>query len=300
MFYSMSAKIFGLLLISSFLLPACGEEPQADDPPDSASVVFDDADGKADELSEFRIRTSEMTLWLRPYPEPIRAIDDSVEAWRLLGRTSRNLVSVDSTLGEADVLSARRFEVVLSFDDVRDVFQGELLEMTFEPTNGGTYRASTDFRGRVDELEGSYRIYPWLNVYPVVHHGRVAMRGRVTTPEGFEELIAFNDGGTDPDLIRQDDRRWILDWHPAMFVWAIAADHIPTHIRIFADSDNYFDYYEKLIGIRLAVFHIHMTNDPDATLEPQCEDSTRACVEAADGPNLEECGYARAVLPCLD
>ena len=289
------------LLFLSFVLSACGDEPDAQESEalESSSVVFEDQDGKADELSEFRIRTAEMTLWMRPYLEPIRAIDDQIEGWRLLGRTSRNLVDVESTMGTPSVLSARRFEVELSFHEIRDVMSGELLELTFEPTNGGIYRASTDFRGRVDDLGGAYQIYPWLNVYPVVYHNRVAMRGRVTAPEGFEELIAFNDGGTDPDLYRQDERRWMLDWHPSMFVWAVASDHIPTHIRIFADADDYFEYHEKKIGIRLAVFHIHMTNDPDVSLVPQCEEATRACIEATEGPDLEACGYSRDVLPCL-
>lgn len=277
----------------------CGSDDVPEEPLESASVVFEEEEGKADELSEFRIRTGEMTLWMRPYLEPERAVDGMVEHWQLLGRTSRNLVSVESTLGEAEVISARRFVVELSFSDVRDIFQGAHLELMFEPTNGGNYWASMDLRGRVDDQGGSYRIYPWLNVFPVVDGGRVTMRGRVTVPEGFEELIAFNDGGTDPDILRQDERRWILDWHPAMFVWEAAAYQSPTHVRIFEDASNYFEYYEKFVSIRLAVFHLTMTNNPDASLEATCEESTRACIESLTGPDLEECGYSRAVLPCL-
>ncbi len=290
------------LFLTALVAVGCGgdaEEQVRDRDLETDEVDFDD---RADQ-AEVRIRADGMSVWLRPEVEPVFRESLGQDVWFFRGRTSHNLghvaATVDGTnVASAGTVSARVFEIYLTFRQMADVIAGEPLLVELANERGEEWHLAIDLRPRLEARDGSWRIYPWVNVVPVVDDRAVWLRGRVTTNTAMADLFAYNDDDSAPERITaQDDRRWKLDWHPLAMPWAGAPPEYPVYI---VAEDFGGTHHTLEVGVLMRMRRAALSSAGPAAVLPDgaCDPAVAACLQSLDTLDTEECGEARDVIAC--
>ncbi len=281
-----------ILCLLSIWLFACGEEPA---PHDSQTIEF--TDGPADSLEDYRVRADGMTVWA----DPVVVNDQLHDDWILGGRTSHSISTISAKVG-ADAVnvvatSARKFELRLKSKQLADTVADEPLLVRIETTSGKVFHLNLGLTARFRNSTGSSRIYPWLNMVPVVNAGETFLRARVTTRGTFDWLVGSNDDDSEPNASQDDSTHWFLDFPTYALAWAASPTEDALDIHGIYNGKS----YRKSAQIHFELTRLGVTNgDPAATWPaPTCTDSIRDCIDDLGAhSDLEACGRAHEVLAC--
>lgn len=281
-----------MIWISLGLLSACSDEAA---PSDSETLVF--TGGPADSAEDFRVRADGITVWV----EPTAVQHATIERWVISGRTSYSIARISATVAgneaEAKATSARKFEVLLSADELVPNLADEPALITIETTSGKTFTVNVGLTARFRNASGSSKLYPWQNIEPVVMARENVFRGRVTTRGEFDYVQGSNDDDSEPTPWQEDKTHWVLDFPTYALPWAAS----PTEDALYINGQYNGQRYEKSAEIHMEISRLGVTNGDPATVwpAPSCEASVQTCIDqiGASG-DLEPCGRAREVRAC--
>lgn len=291
----MPDRTLSILLISLTLVGCSQAVPEPGAPQTDTVVLSDEA---ADSAEQLRVRADGMTIWAEPQVL-------SANTWLFRARSSYTLADVDARIASddarAELVSARKFEVRLTAQQMEDNLGGVPLIVRLTTASGLEYHAMLGARARFEGSTGSSKLYPWKNITPIAVAGERIFRGRVTTPDDFVMVAGWNDDDSEPIVSREDDQHWLFDWYPGRLMWAAHPTEDALEI-VGDDADG--TRYRRSAPILMKISRMGVTNeDPaDAWPVPSCETDTRTCLADYDlaTDDLETCGSWAEVAPCLD
>ena len=177
------------LIFAALVAVGCAEATNDDDLV-SSTLETDFADGRADAPATWRVKADAMTMWVDTTLTP--SFSRGKTFWTMRGRVSKTLTGFRAYTSagyhfQAKMVSERRFEILLSEQDVLDVVGGELIYMDFFAQQGATpmYHGMVNFAARFGDWAGTSSIYVYRAVNPVIVGEHVKFRGRASTRAGF-------------------------------------------------------------------------------------------------------------------
>lgn len=253
--------------------------------------------GPADSMDAYRVRADGVTVWA----DPVAINDVRIDRWILSGRTSYSIGQISATVAGEDVqttaVSSRKFEVLLSAQQLAKVLTGEPVLVTIDTTSGKRFTVNFGLIARFRNTSGSSRLYPWQNIVPVVQNRQTVLRGRVTTRGQFDWLQGSNDDDSEPNPWQEDATHWVLDFPMYAIPWAAS----PTEDALYINGELDGKRYGKSAEIHMELSRLGVTTaDPNvAWPAPSCKNDVQRCIDSlgADA-NLESCGSAREVNAC--
>jgi hypothetical protein len=275
------------LLASTLALGACvGGDPITDE-----VVAPDDDTGKADDVTELKVRAGETTLWLT------KALVRRDGAFVLRGRTSRNLESgnayvMDDPFGDWLQKSARVFEVSYGISAVGPLFDGTNLFISLSPTTTEPVTARAIVRPRLTDSAGSSKISFTAELTPVIDAGTTVYRaqGRVT-------VAATEISATAGTARLVDATHFELDLSRAE---VIALAGTATTIDVSARLATSTVVRRAHLGLSVKKLGLTTGDAYETWPSPTCTTEVRACLTALpDGAlDLSSCGEAVVTRAC--
>jgi hypothetical protein len=278
-----------LLLVVAFM--ACA----APAPSEEGETISIDPDAKTDAATEIKVKTTSLTVWMRP--AATTRIENGRTVFVLRGRASKNLDAVtpfiaDDGFAQARTLSARTFEVVLDGGhEINSMLSGLRLFLDLD-VHGSTipYTVALELQPRYVRFSGVSSIYVTAAMKPILANGGLVYRGRVKT--GFGALVVS--GARTTVRTGGPDTVWNVD---APFE-TLLVDHMFT-----LDRDGGF--YVKTAGVDAALSMLGITTaDPQVTWadswDYECDPEVAACVASLPqgSTDTEPCGSYRDVTRC--
>lgn len=277
---------------------ACAADPAVE----TDEVTPDDA-GKADYLSELRVRAGDTTLWADRLLVPRRR--DGRDEWVLSARASRNVTDglsfvFDDVVGEFAVAGARSFEVAYPAGD-RGLMTGvqHFVRIHFAPSadRPTTLTARAIYRPRLVSFSGS-GAYLTAELRPLVVGGRVVWRVSGNASSALASVRA-----SVGDLVLGAGDVRIVD--ATHFTVDLQGEHVTALAggeELVLDIESATGSWQKRAGLAVAIKTLGLTTgDPvDVWPLPTCQDEVRACLAALpDGASdTSSCGEAIEVLAC--
>lgn len=295
-------------VFAAFLFAACADPTVVDEPIGPATAIAN-VDSKADGTtsSELRARAGEMTVWTR-----VRATTDHASdyGFRVVvhGRASRDLEPAfawvpDDAFGEARVVSARRFELVLDeAHEISTVMSGAPIFVTLRAKSGTNrdYYVRLELEPRFAAFKGSKTIFVREDVQPIyVRDGltNLRFRGLASTTAPADHFAATTDDDSDAEVHALDATTFTLDWSFTNLALAMTPSTNPVRFAATFGTrveSKQAELAPSVIGLAVS------TEDPYLSLihERTCDADVRACI-ADSGDDLGDCGSYREVQTCL-
>ena len=269
--------------------------------PDTAETLVD---GEVDSVA---VHARTLKLTFEPTAAPIE--HNGARAWRLRGKSNRNLTDVfsfvfDDPFGQATLTGKRAFELVLSDGhELNSILSGAPLFFRVITQTGTTkqYTGRVDIAPAFARFSGSSALWVHRDVRPVYVRDDISnlrYRGRVDSSKALDALQVITDDDADPEVHATTAKSWALDW--GFEALSLAADP-PTDPVLFVGELG-SKSYEKQAGLDLAISRLGLSvHDAEATWPtPACDDSVWSCILAHAGQaDLAECGLYREVTRCL-
>jgi hypothetical protein len=272
--------------------------------PDTAETLVDG------EVASVAVHARTLKLTFEPTATPIE--HNGARAWRLRGKSSRNLTDVfsfvfDDPFGQATLTGKRAFEIVLSDGhELNSILSGAPLFFRVITQTGATkqYTARVDLAPALARFSGSSALWIHRDVRPVYLRDDISnlrYRGEVDSSKALDTLQVITDDDADPEVRATGTKSWAFDWEFATL--SLAADP-PTDPVLFVGEVGTTSY-EKEAGLDVAISRLGLSvHDAEATWPtPACDDGVWSCILAhapvATGNDLAECGLYREVTRCL-
>ena len=289
-----------LFLLATILLSsACA----ADEPAVETDEVSPDDGGKADYLTELRVRAGDTTVWADRFLVP-RARDGRSE-WVLSARASRSVTDgvsfvFDDVVGDFAVVGTRSFQVAYPAGD-RGLMTGvsHFVRIHFAPSSSRptTLTARAIYRPRLVSFSGS-GAYLTAELRPVVVGGRVVWRVSGNASSALDSLQA-----SVGDLVLGAGDVRIVD--ATHFTVDLLDDHVTALAggeELVLDIESATGSWQKRAGLAIGIKTLGLTTgDPvDVWPLPTCQDPVRDCLASLpDGTSdTSPCGEALEVLVC--
>lgn len=287
-----------LLVMLSALAAACADE--AGPATMSTAIPFDEA--KADGSGEVRVRADGATIWFQPTLRPITR--DERPLFLLAGRFSRNLTNAqsfipDDPFGYAEVVSARKFEVV--FDpqsELRMLTHGTPSLLGLSASGATRWTAQLSFAVSLTGFAGASSIWIERDVPVVFAASRSVYRLRFEVPADATS-VALTVGGVAVAAVADDAGSYHADLDHATFLGAASAGG-SLSLTVTRASGATLTKTARAVVSLVAV--------DTTTLDPYevwprlpCSDEVKACVEALPlciADDTEACGLSAEVTRC--
>lgn len=287
--------LLAALLLSS---SACAADPAIE-----TDEVSPDDEGKADYLSELRVRAGDTTLWADRFLVP-RTREGRSE-WVLSARASRTVTDglsfiFDDVVGDFRVVGTRSFEVAYPAGD-RGLMTGvsHFVRIHFAPSSSRptTLTARAIYRPRLVSFSGS-GAYLTAELRPVVVGGRVVWRVFGNASSALESALARVG-----DLVLGAGDVRIVD--VTHFTVDLQGDHVTALAggeELVLDIESATGSWQKRAGLAIGIKTLGLTTgDPiDVWPLPTCQEDVRSCLASLpDGTSdTSPCGEALDVLMC--
>ena len=261
------------VLILPLLVCACADSVL--DESGAADTAEAGEDGKFDSTGELRVRIDGMTLWVDTFARVEGEGDERV--YVIDGRASRNLASVhswvpDDAFGQAEVVSARSFEVRLtSGHEQNTLLSGMPIFVDLTSTTGEPAHAAIWLSPRATRFAGSYKLYVHTAIEPVWSGGELSYRGQVTVPAGWQTSATVA-GSSAPAVFSLDARHAGIDYTFDQVSRAM----VGTPITITAGDGD--EVVQKAVGLSPRAVRIGLTRRDPREVWPPAQ---------ADGPSGE-------------
>lgn len=287
------------------LLVACGSADEGESEAMVSSTLDTDVDdARADAPGTWQVKTPGLTMWVGTVLEPHPVKGDT--RWTLRGRVSKTMTgfrayTASGSAFAGQMVSARKFEVVLTSSEVLDIVAGERVYFDFFAKRGADpmYHGMVQFAARFNNWAGTSSIYVYRAVNPVIVGDNVKFRGRASTRSGFELDVVYTDDDADPALFDDAPNKYHFDWTPAAL--HLAADPPEDPVR-FRGSDAAQTPVEKSASLEFRLVQMGLgTKSPVAAWPPpRCEPQVRQCLRDLETGDTEACGWANEVRPCRE
>lgn len=272
--------------------------------PDVANAELVGADGKADGAAELRVRIDGLTLWLNP------ALTSRVETWQkftLTGRTSRNLEGIfgfipDDPFGEAQVLSARKFAVDLSDNELFMMTAGLGMRLQLDFA-GKHWFALIDVEARLGAFAGSSKVWADSSLAPVQMNGKLVHRTRVHVPATTTALSVTAGKAGAASAVTGVARESATTFRVDLPREDVARAALSGAVVTFTATDASGKVLSKSAGLTITVTDAQLTAQDAYIVWPYdpCDSGVAACLAALPGcasGDTESCGTAREVSRC--
>ncbi len=287
------------LLVSAILFTAaCAADPAIE-----TDEVTPGDEGKADYLTELRVRAGDTTVWADRFLVP--RTSDGRNEWVLSARGSRTVTGgmsfiFDDVVGDFRVTSTRSFEVAYPAGD-RGLLTGvsHFIRMDFAPSSSRptNLTARAIYRPRLISFSGS-GAYLTAELRPVVVGGRVVWRVFGNATSALDAVQA-----SVGDLVLGSGDVRIAD--ATHFTVDLLDDHVTSLAagdELVLDIESATGSWQKRANLAVGIKTLGLTTgDPiEVWPVPTCRDEVRSCLAALpDGTrDTSPCGEALDVLVC--
>lgn len=265
-----------------------------------------DRQGTADlaASTDLEVKAAGFTVWVDPVAHPTER--SGKPAWRLDGRTSKNLEGVlsfasDDEMGEAIQPSPRTFQVFLDADQLGHLIAGYRLIVDLDTTTGAErqYFISVKLGTKLERFHGSSKITLRKSLTPFLYGGETRYRNLLGVAAGYDGLAITTDDGGAPLAIGAASANTAVDWNAATLL-GIAAD---PEGELAVSARKGAATVTRSAGVDLIVSSLQITTSKEP-LEiwpsPSCSAATQVCVSALphEQADTSSCGTAIEVRPC--
>ena len=284
----------------SVLLLGCA--PEVDDP------TLEDADVGESELAS----TISETLGPLKLTVQSRAKFEERDGRSVLvisGSANRNLENVfsfvpDDGFGQASLLTARKFELVLSEGyEINTILSGLPILMSVQTATGtpNSFVSQIKIAPSFGHFTGSSKIFVKAPIRPVFvkdQQSNLRYRGDVKVTGGAVGMSVFTDDGGDPSVRRIDADDFDFDW--TFDGWRLAADPATEPVYFVADRETGADLQKKAKIDVLVTSLAITTDDPYIVWQESCDMDVWHCFHdaPADQVDFGACGSYRDVKRC--
>lgn len=294
-------------LALALVLSACGTATDTKEPEQgedaSTTLNTDLDDSKADAPGTWSVKTDGLTLWVDTSLEP--TFGNKQTLWVLRGRVSKSMSELRAYDVDGDVLhgamvSARKFELLLTPDEVLEMISGGRIYLDFVPREGRTplYHGMVQFAPRFADWAGTSAIFVFRAVNPVIVGDELIFRGRAKTKDGYELELVYTDDDAGPALYDDEPGEYHFDWTSDALMLAADPPDDPVWFRA---SDSASRPVQKTASLQMRLVQMGVGTDSPLLAWPraECTAEVRTCLDGLSSPDTSTCGWAYEVSPCL-
>lgn len=290
--------MFRTVLALSFALLSCG--PNLASSEEENDVEFSEG---ADELAtELKANVPSFTVWVKPALVP--EVRDGRQVYVLRGRTSQNLDGVnayvfDDPLGNANVLSARTFEVVFdSQSELNSIAAGLRMFLAFHPTNTNVQpaTASLTFAPTFTGPTGTTSLSVRSDVLAIAVGDQLTYRAIVKTAS---PLTVTSFDGESLSVARRNATEWNLDMTFEQL--RAASDEINEPVTFVTTTSTGPKTKKVTLGVSVKTLELQRGDAYENWPPLQCTPAVQSCLDGLTSNDSEACGgwypVTRCVLP---
>ncbi len=299
--------MFRFLLISLAFLLFTGCADTIDPPPpyEGQTLEFVDLE-HADSVNAWRVQAPKMSMWLEAAPEARHSHNQIF--WTMSGRVSKDIEHIRAFVSgrryiDAEMVSPRKFRLLLNEKEMSRVLTGDPIFMEFEPEGGSQdyYSGMISIRAKLSELDGTHRVSVGDWLVPILTMNGIVMRANVETEPGFELQYVFTDDDQDPELTFNPGWLYWVDWRPESLQYAADFPDDPVYFYVYDGADSRYQKKAR-IALRVAAAGLSIKPPEDAWPPPVCLSEVDRCI--TDLPvwanDTSTCGDATVVQACLN